>query len=244
MPRWISASAADNCVLASFTFEVSNGLLFHGRSFRLLPSGLWRLGGVKFLLRNRVLLPQFLMRSKSAAARLRWQRPRRHPPATCGVRLGCGDLLAIDLYTASTVLTLASCGAGGRLLLRDGDGIVRRVNFHEQIVRADHLVVEDVNAGDLAGNPRRDGNDVRGDERVVGGFMCQCVHEIAEAEEQQRREHEGRRPEKQRRVQFGKSLAIDRRMRRPVLRSRLLRRVDGLDGTDLLSLITFEMTNS
>src|SRR5208337_4487880 len=82
-------------------------------------------------------------------------------------------------------LVIGFLRVGGGLFLRGGRRIVRRVNLHEQVVRADHLVVENVNGGNLAGNPRCNGNDVSFNESVVGGFVGEGGDQIIQSEKQQ-----------------------------------------------------------
>ena len=59
-----------------------------------------------------------------------------------------------------------------------------------------HLVVENMNGGNLSGDARRDGNNVPSDEGVVGGFVGKKLHEIPDAKIQQHRQPNGGRPEK------------------------------------------------
>ena len=87
--------------------------------------------------------------------------------------LGGGDLGAHQFIGRDHRAQIGVLRNGRRLLLRNGDGVIRRINLDEQIVRVDELIVQDVNGQDLAVHPRRNGNDVAGDERVVGGFVRQ-----------------------------------------------------------------------
>jgi len=78
--------------------------------------------------------------------------------------------------------------------LRDAGRIIRRIDLDEQFIRVDHFVVEHVDGGNLPGDARGDGNHVRGDESVVGGFVRERVDQIIEPEKQEHGQRAGRRP--------------------------------------------------
>ena len=156
---------------------------------------------VKFLRGNGVLRPQFLV-----ALKIRL-RPRVGGFRRVGVGLrlvggglGGGHFHGHQIERGERRFVIGFRGVGGRLLLRGDGGVIRRVNLHQRFIGADHFVVKDVNGGNLTGNSRRNGNDVRGNESVVGGFVRQHVHEVAEAEIQQHRERDGGGPDDQRRI--------------------------------------------
>ena len=82
--------------------------------------------------------------------------------------------------------------------MRGDRRVIRRVDLNEQIVRADHFVVEHVNGGNLPGDSRRNGHNMCGDESVVGGFVRERGDQIIQPEKQQHGEHAGCGPDEPR----------------------------------------------
>ena len=159
---------------------------------RLLSRGL---RAVKFLLRNRVLLPQFLV-----ALKIRL-RARRGGGRRGGVGLGFlsdglggRHLRAHQLQPGEREFVARFLRVRRGLLLRHRHRVIRRVNFHQQFVREDKLVVQNVDREHLARNPGRDGNDVALNKRVVGGFVRQKTVEIRQRKIQQHGEYRRCRP--------------------------------------------------
>ncbi len=138
------------------------------------------------------MVPDQFLRSLEIGSGLFRSRLRRRD---LGGALFRGRLSRANLRAAQFEVCLEQVQIGprrvqGRSLLLQLDRQIARVNLHQQIPGLHRLIALDGDLLDLAGNLRRDGNDIAIQERIVRGFMRQALRQVAQAEEQQPEEHQ------------------------------------------------------